>query len=431
MKNRSPGRTSAAQGSSGCSPSAPSSASLPPSPPPSCSRPSTSSSTGCGPNCPRRSERRHRRGISSSAFPFVGAVIVAAARTLLPGDGGRPPLQGLSHDPTPPSHIPSIAIAALGTLGFGAVLGPEAPVIAIGSAIAIGITSLARLGPRETAVLGGAGSFSAISALFGGPVVGGVMMTESGTALGASLIPVLAPGFVAAAVGYVIFVGLGDWGGLAAAGLTLPNLEPYDGTHVLDLAIAPVIGVVTTLVLVIVRRFAVRLNGTGERRLGPVSFLLLGGLAVGLIALVADALGEGSQNVLFSGQASIPAEVAETSTVALLVLLVAKTLAYLVSLACGFRGGPIFPAVFLGIGVATLPVIWLDVSPTYAIAVGAAAGMAGQSGLILTSMLFGTLLVGAQGLDATPAAVLAAVAAWMTAGAADRRQREASQPAPT
>jgi hypothetical protein len=36
-------------------------------------------------------------------------------------------------------------------------------------------------------------------------------------------------------------------------------------------------------------------------------------------------------------------------------------------------------------------------------------------------MLFATLLVGAQGLDATPAAVLAAAAAWLTATALDRR----------
>jgi hypothetical protein len=74
----------------------------------------------------------------------------------------------------------------------------------------------------------------------------------------------------------------------------------------------------------------------------------------------------------------------------------------------GFRGGPIFPAVFLGIGVATLPVIWFDVSPTFAIAVGAAAGMAAHGRLILTSMLFAALLVGTQGFDAIPGAVLAA-----------------------
>ncbi len=132
---------------------------------------------------------------------------------------------------------------------------------------------------------------------------------------------------------------------------------------------------------------------------------------MGLVALLADGLGGDSQDVLFSGQASIPALVTESSTTVVPVLLAAKALAYAVSLSCGLRGGPIFPAIFLGIGLATLPVVWLDVSPTFAVAAGAAAGMAAQSRLLLTSMLFAALLVGTQGIDAVPAAVLAAAAA--------------------
>jgi H+/Cl- antiporter ClcA len=75
--------------------------------------------------------------------------------------------------------------------------------------------------------------------------------------------------------------------------------------------------------------------------------------------------------------------------------------------------------VFLGIGFATLPVVWFDVSPTLAVAVGAAAGLAAATRLVLTAMLFAALLVGSQGLDAGPAAVLAAAAAWITAMALD------------
>jgi H+/Cl- antiporter ClcA len=149
--------------------------------------------------------------------------------------------------------------------------------------------------------------------------------------------------------------------------------------------------------------------------------LLAGGLAVGLLAFAADVLGAGSQDVLFSGQASIPALLAETSTSVVAVLLVAKAVAYAVSLASGFRGGPIFPAIFLGVGIATFPVIWFDVSPTVALAMGAAAGMAAQSRLLLSSMLLAALLAGSQGADAVPAAVLAAAAAWLTATALEQR----------
>ena len=354
-------------------------------------------------------------------LPVVGAAIVAAARLLLPGDGGHPPLEGLHAGVVPVSHGPGIALAAIGTLSFGAVLGPEAPVVALGAVMAIAVTWFARLGERESTVLATAGSFSAISALFGGPLVGGVLLVESGMGLGAALLPALLPGFVAAAVGYLIFVGFGDWGGLNAPGLVVPDLPLYEGTHLLDLLVAIAVGVATAVVVVAINRAATRLEGEGSGRLGMVAFLIAGGFAVGLIALVADGLGTDSQDVLFSGQASIPALIAETSTGVVLLLIVAKALAYAVSLACGFRGGPIFPAIFLGIGLATLPVVWFDVSPTLAIAVGAAAGTAAQTRLLLSSMLLATLLVGSQGLDAVPAAVLAAAAAWIARTALDQR----------
>jgi H+/Cl- antiporter ClcA len=317
----------------------------------------------------------------------------------------------------PIAHAPGIALAAAGTLAFGAVLGPEAPVIALGGITGLAVTAAIRLGDQERAVLANAGSFSAISALFGGPIVAGVMMVEAGVGLGTKLIPALLPGFVAAAVGYLIFVGFGDWGGLDAPGLTVPDLPLYNGVHVGDLAVSLATGILTALILVTIRRAAERVAAAP---LGMAPLLVAGGLIVGLLALLETGIGGDSTEILFSGQSAIPDLVVEGSTGVLLSILALKALAYAVSLGCGFRGGPIFPAVFLGIGVASLPHIWFDTSPTLAIAVGAAAGMAAQTRFILTSMLFAALLVGTEGIDATPAAVLAAAAAWLTASALDR-----------
>jgi UPF0716 family protein affecting phage T7 exclusion len=53
----------------------------------------------------------------------------------------------------------------------------------------------------------------------------------------------------------------------------------------------------------------------------------------------------------------------------------------------------------------SLPIVWWDTSPTLAIAVGASAGMAAQTRLVVAPILFGSLLVGTEGLDAVPAAV--------------------------
>jgi H+/Cl- antiporter ClcA len=354
-------------------------------------------------------------------LPFAGACIVYLARRFLPGDGGHPPLQGIGGGPVPVPHAPGIALAAIGTLAFGAVLGPEAPLIALGAVVGMVFTLIGRIDEKAKAVLATAGSFSAISALFGGPVVGGVMMVESGLAMGTALLAVLLPGFVAAAVGYVLFVGLGDWGGLASQGLAVPTLPPYNGTHVYDLIVGIGVGVVAAVIIAAIRRTAGELAKGGPRRLGLGVVLLGGGLAVGLIAQIADWLGANSQDVLFSGQTAIPDVAATTSGWILLLLLAAKSLGYLISLGCGFRGGPVFPAIFVGIAVAEFAHAWFDVSPTLAVAVGAAAGMAAGTRLLITSVLFATLLVGTAGLDATPAAVLAAAAAWLTMQALDRR----------
>ena len=105
----------------------------------------------------------------------------------------------------------------------------------------------------------------------------------------------------------------------------------------------------------------------------------------------------------------------------MLVLLLAKALGYAISLGCGYRGGPIFPAIFVGIAVATLPVVWFGVSPTLAVATGTAAGMSATSRLLLTPIVFAALLTGTNGVDAVPAAVLAAVAAWLTVTALEQR----------
>jgi len=181
------------------------------------------------------------------------------------------------------------------------------------------------------------------------------------------------------------------------------------------------VGVLAALTITAVRRGAKGVAGPGLRRLGMAPLLIGGGLAVGLIAQIADWLGADSQTVLFSGQSGVPDLAAADSTKIVLILLVAKALAYAVSLGCGFRGGPVFPAIFLGIAIAVFAVVWFDVSPTLAVAVGAAAGMAAVTRLLITSTLFAGLLVGHAGADAVPAAVLAAVAAWLTARFLDTR----------
>jgi len=77
----------------------------------------------------------------------------------------------------------------------------------------------------------------------------------------------------------------------------------------------------------------------------------------------------------------------------------------------------VFPAIFIGVALASIGVVALDTSPTLAVAVGTAAGMAAATRLLISSLVIAALLVGTGAVDAVPAAVLASAAAWLTVNA--------------
>jgi hypothetical protein len=65
-------------------------------------------------------------------------------------------------------------------------------------------------------------------------------------------------------------------------------------------------------------------------------------------------------------------------------------------------------------------VVWFDVSPTLAVAVGTAAGMAAMTKLLISPIVIGALLVGTGASDSVPAAILAASAAWLVTQGLER-----------
>src|SRR5271165_4482275 len=85
---------------------------------------------------------------------------VAFAIVRLPGNGGHLPAEGLHMGGTEPNMVPGIVLAALATIGLGLVLGPEAPLIAVGSALAVFTVKLAKKDapPQLLMVLGAAGA---------------------------------------------------------------------------------------------------------------------------------------------------------------------------------------------------------------------------------------------------------------------------------
>lgn len=363
-------------------------------------------------------------------FPVVGAVLVWFARVALPGDGGHEPVHGLNAAPTPVGYAPGIALAAFASLAFGAVVGPEAPLIALGGAVGMVAVRSWKVQEPGDRVLSTAGSFSAVSALFGGPVVAGALLLEAGVSAGAAILPVLIPGAVAAAIGYLLVTGVGSWAGIPTGSLTVPDLPVYDSPRIIDLVIAVVVGLLVAILVRFVHGTALAvLARRGRFGIGPT--LVLGGLVTGALALAITAVGGTYDDVLFSGQSDLPALLAEDSELLILAIVAAKAVAFAVCLGAGFRGGPIFPAIFLGVGVAMLVGGLFDMSPTVALGIGVACGMAAFSRLIFSALVFVLLLVGVENADVIPAAVLAACTAWVVARSLDKRAQDAAAAAAT
>jgi H+/Cl- antiporter ClcA len=131
----------------------------------------------------------HHVGYSSAPtwWPLPWLALAGAITGLviacLPGRGGHVPAQGLRTGgaPTQPIDLPGILLAAGATLGLGLVLGPEAPLIALGMGLGILAIKLVRKDtPQQgVALIAAAGSFAAVSAIFGSPVIGAVIIIEA------------------------------------------------------------------------------------------------------------------------------------------------------------------------------------------------------------------------------------------------------------
>ena len=347
----------------------------------------------------------------------VAGAVVGATIRYLPGRGGHSPADGFHPGGVAAAvDLPGIFIASIAGLALGAVIGPEAPTIALGGGLAVLAIKLARRDPpqRTAAVLAATGSLAAISTLLGNPLSGAVLMLEASGLGGATATIALLPGLVGAGVGYLIFLGLNSLTGYGTFSLAIPNLPPAAHLNVAQLGWAVLIGAAAAVVSFGIKRLALFVRPHLERLL--LLMTPLAGLAVaGLAIAYAEATGKPSSDVLFSGQTALPPLLEHSATYtagALALLLVCKALAYSISLA-GFRGGPIFPSMFVGatggILLSHLPGLPLIAGA----AIGIGAMVAGMLQLPITALLITTLFLGTDGINTMPLTILAVVTSFV------------------
>ncbi|MGX5695833.1 ion channel protein [Agromyces soli] len=276
---------------------------------------------------------------------LTGAAVGVSVR-LLPGHAGPDSALG-ELDAPPPKLIalPSLVLVVVLGLAGGVSLGPENPIIGINSALAIAL--IARLSSRVPAKLVAVLAMSAtIGALFGTPVAAALILTGAVAAIKGrgSLWDKLFLPLAAAATGAITMHLLGG----ASLSFTLPPMgavDPIDlvsGTLVA--AGAAALGIVGALLLPVLHRWFHALRN-------PIVYTTLGGAMLGVLGII------GGPITLFKGleqTGELLSDPDAYSAGELALFAGIKLAALLIAAAAGFRGGRVFPIVFIGTALGLL-----------------------------------------------------------------------------
>ncbi|MCL8313125.1 ion channel protein [Enterobacter cloacae subsp. cloacae] len=261
-----------------------------------------------------------------------------------PGHAGPDPaLEPLIGAPVAPAALPGLIIALIIGLAGGVSLGPEHPIMAvnIGLAVYLGSRILPRVGALDWTILASAGT---IGALFGTPVAAALIFSQ--TLSSNNDVPLwdklFAP-LMAAAAGALttslffnphFSLSLPHYGQMQIADI-------FSGAVVVAIAIA--LGMIAVWCLPRLHRLVHKLKH-------PVLILGVGGLILGILGAI------GGKVTLFKGldemQQLAFSQVFSVSDYLLFALI--KLAALVVAAACGFRGGRIFPAVFVGVALGLM-----------------------------------------------------------------------------
>ncbi|WP_152071377.1 ion channel protein [Escherichia coli] len=257
--------------------------------------------------------------------------------------GPDPACEPLIGAPIPPSALPGLIVALILGLAGGVSLGPEHPIITvnIALAVAIGARLLPRVNRMEWTILASAGT---IGALFGTPVAAALIFSQ--TLNGSSEVPLwdrlFAP-LMAAAAG-ALTTGLFFHPHFS---LPIAHYGQMQMTDILSGAIVAAIAIAAGMVAV---WCLPRLHAMMHQMKNPVLVLGIGGFILGILGVM------GGPVSLFKGLDEMQQMVANQafSTSDYFLLAVIKLAALVVAAASGFRGGRIFPAVFVGVALGLM-----------------------------------------------------------------------------
>ncbi|MFF5448877.1 ion channel protein [Streptomyces sp. NPDC012888] len=256
--------------------------------------------------------------------------------------GPDPATTGLVEVPMDPRWVPGLLLAGGLTLAGGVSLGPENPILAANVALAFALGH--RLAPARPGQLWvGLAVAGTIGALFGTPVAAALVLTET-MAAGRDTAPLwdrLFPPLVAAAAGSLTTALISE----QTFRTSLPDFTGPGWGDLLAAVVVASLGALLGLAAVYVFPYTHRLFHALPH---PVLALTAGGVVLGLLGAL------GGRLTLFKGLAEMKELTADSAAYgfgALLLMCLVKMAALVVAASAGFRGGRIFPAVFVGVAL--------------------------------------------------------------------------------
>lgn len=274
---------------------------------------------------------------------FTGVLVGLVIRYSTGHAGPDPATEPLIGAPISPAALPGLIIALVLGLAGGVSLGPEHPIMAvnIALAVALGRRFFPRIGALDWTILASAGT---IGALFGTPVAAALIFSQ--TLSGSNDTPLwdrlFAPLMAAAAGSLTTSLFFHPHFSLPVAHYTQMRIvDIFSGAVVAAIAIAA--GMVAVWCLP-------RLHALLHRLKNPVLILGVGGFLLGLLGVMGGPL------TLFKGLDEMQ-QMAFSQTLGttdFFMLAVIKLAALVIAAASGFRGGRIFPAVFIGVALGLM-----------------------------------------------------------------------------
>lgn len=257
--------------------------------------------------------------------------------------GPDPACEPLIGMPVPTSAIPGLLAALILGLAGGVSLGPEHPIMTVNIALAMALGSrmFPRIAKLDWTILASAGT---IGALFGTPVAAALVFSQ--TLNSSNEVPLwdrlFAPLMAAAA------------GSLTTSLFFHPHfslpIAHYTQMHLIDILSGAVVAAIAIAAGMVAVWCLPRLHRLMHRLKHPVLILGVGGFILGILGVIGGPL------TLFKGLDEMQ-QMAFSQTLGTsdyFMLAVIKLAALVVAAASGFRGGRIFPAVFVGVALGLM-----------------------------------------------------------------------------